>query len=93
MLQRGIDAGLWTLEDLDRPSPRWKLATGIKAWAFGHATSNRLCTQTLSVRRLRMSRISSDAVSALWFPEHSGLNDEHHTRIDGYKGAQLPRVP
>lgn len=37
ILQRGIDAGRWTLEDLDRPSPGWKLTqAGIKAWAFGH---------------------------------------------------------
>ena len=39
-----------------------------------------------------MSRISSDAVSALWFPEHSNLNDEHHTRIDGYQGQKLSGV-
>ena len=36
MLQDGIDKGLWTLEDLDRPSPGFKQATEMFSPQFGH---------------------------------------------------------
>ena len=51
MLQDGIAKGLWTLEDLDRPSPGWKLATESFSPQFGRdfrkpVWTNPLRTQT-----------------------------------------------
>ena len=90
LLERGIANGWWSIEDIDRPSQGFKLATESFSPQFGRGLK-RLCGQT-AVRRLRMSRISSDAVSALWFPEHANLNDEHHTRIDGHRGSEAVRA-
>ena len=37
MLQDGIAKGLWSLEDLDRPSPGFKLASESFSPQFGHS--------------------------------------------------------